>query len=81
MGVIDLAATILAVAICVAVALFLFTLLFVTVDENGWRFEVPWRVKRSTCSGVHRVPLRSCYRSRHYRIDRTRRSITLKHRF
>lgn len=81
MGVIDLAATILAVAICVAVALFLFTLLFVTVDENGWRFEAPWRVTRNAHTGAHRAPQHSCYRSRHYRADRAPRGTTLHHRF
>lgn len=77
MGVIDMAALIFAGMICVAVTLFLLMLLFVTVDEKGWRFEVPWRAARNKRADAPRATQRSSYRSRHYHTNRASAS----HRF
>ena len=42
MDAVDCIATILAVLICIATALFMFVLLFVDLTENGWHITCPW---------------------------------------
>lgn len=43
MSFVDIAATALAILACAAGALFLFVLTFVSFEEDGPHFDVPWR--------------------------------------